>query len=51
MLTQELDILNRLASDLAVHLNMELSRGNTPDSSFDRDELRKRVTGGLAVRF
>lgn len=52
MLTQDLSILHALAADWAVHLNMELSRGITPDSTlFDADELRKRLTGGIAVRF
>ncbi len=52
MLTQDLGAIHRLASDWAVHLNMEVSRGTTPEtSSFDDDELRKRLTGGLAVRF
>ncbi|MFQ5525520.1 MAG: hypothetical protein ACE5GX_04600 [Thermoanaerobaculia bacterium] len=47
--SQDLGFLDRLASDLAVHLDMELSRGGTTDELFD--ELRKRITGGLAVRF
>ncbi len=52
MLSQDLSILHRLAADWAVHVNMELSRGITPDgSSFDEDELRKRLTGGIAVKF
>lgn len=52
MLTQDLGILQNLASDLAIQLNMEVSRGSVPDGSpFDDDELRKRVMGGLAVSF
>ena len=53
MLTQDLDILSRLASDWAVHLNMELSRGTTPetDPQIDDEEFRKRVTGGVSVSF
>jgi hypothetical protein len=53
MLTQDLDVLSRLASQWAVHLNMELSRGTTPESDpqFDDEELRKRVMGGLTVSF
>ncbi len=52
MLTQNLGAIHRLAADWAVHLNMELSRGATPETaSFEDDELRKRLTGGLAVRF
>lgn len=53
MLTQDLDVLSRLASDWAVHLNLELSRGNGTESDpqFDDEELRKRVMGGLTVSF
>jgi hypothetical protein len=41
-----------VATDLALLLNMEVSRGSTPDGSlFDEDELRKRVMGGVAVKF
>ncbi len=52
LLRQDLDILSNLANDWAVQLNMELSRGGVgaAGSLFD-DELRKRVTGGLAVKF
>lgn len=52
VLSQDLDVLHALASDWAVHLNMELSRGGaTTDGLVDGDELRKRVTGGVAVKF
>ncbi|TNF72277.1 MAG: carboxypeptidase regulatory-like domain-containing protein [Acidobacteria bacterium] len=52
MLTQDLGILESIASDLAVLLNMEVSRGSTPDGSpYADEELRKRVMGGLAVKF
>ncbi len=52
MLTQDLGILERVASDLAVLLNMEVSRGSTPDGSpYADEELRKRIMGGLAVKF
>jgi hypothetical protein len=54
MLTQDLNILADLAADWAVHLNMELSRGDTPytiGSDRDEDALRKSILGGLAVRF
>jgi hypothetical protein len=47
--SQDLGFLDRLASDLAVHLDMELSRGGTSQELFE--ELRKRITGGLAVTF
>jgi hypothetical protein len=55
-LTQELDILHELASDFAVQLNMELSRGLQAVSRLDRelddpDDVRSRVSGGVAVRF
>jgi hypothetical protein len=52
MLTQDLDLLERLPSDWVLKVNMELSRGATAlDSSLDPEELRKRVTGGISVRF
>ncbi len=52
MLSQDLRILHRLAADWAVHLNMEVSRGAVPDNAlYDADDLRKRLTGGIAVKF
>ena len=53
MLTQDLDVLSRLAADWAVHLNMELSRGNAPetDPQLGDEELRKRVMGGITYSF
>lgn len=52
MLSQDLRILHRLTADWAVHLNMEVSRGAVPDSTlYDEDDLRKRLTGGIAVKF
>jgi hypothetical protein len=52
VVTQQLDVLHRLASDLAVQLNMELSRGLRPElAEADPDELHGRITGGLAVSF
>ena len=45
-LTQDLNILFDLAAQWAVQLNMEVSRG--PISS---DELRRRLMGGIAVKF
>lgn len=50
MLTQDLGFLRDLAWDLAVHVNMEVSRGST-DGTESLDELRKRLTGGIAVKF
>ncbi|MGB5999869.1 MAG: hypothetical protein WBI00_05250, partial [Thermoanaerobaculia bacterium] len=52
MLTQDLGILQRVATDLALLLNMEVSRGSTPNGSpYADEELRKRVMGGVAVKF
>jgi len=45
-LTQDLNILFDLAAQWAVQLNMEVSRG--PVSS---DEVRRRLMGGIAVKF
>lgn len=47
--SQDLGFLSRLASDMAVHLDMELSRGGASQELYD--ELRKRITGGVAVTF
>ena len=45
--------LEKLASDLALQLNMEFSRGSLPSGRQydDPDQLRRRVTGGVAVKF
>lgn len=51
MLTQDLGILAELTDDLALQLNMELSRGTDPFSATPDDELRKRILGGFAVKF
>jgi len=52
MLTQDLGILFDLAADWALKLNMEFSRGSVLfGSPNDSDELRRRILGGLAVRF
>jgi hypothetical protein len=53
MLSQDLNVLMRLAADWAVHLNFEVSRGSLPFTlqSAAGDEVRRRVTGGLSVRF
>jgi hypothetical protein len=53
MLNQNLNFLIDLASDWAVQLNMELSRGGstaTGNSPGD-DRVRRRILGGLAVKF
>jgi hypothetical protein len=46
MLTQDLNILFDLANTWAVQLNMEVSRG--PAAT---DEVRRRLMGGIAVKF
>ncbi len=53
MVTQDLAFLKTLASDLALQLNMEFSRGSLPSGRQydDPDQLRRRVTGGVAVKF
>jgi hypothetical protein len=51
--TQNLNVLVDLAADWALKLNMELSRGTTAlaaDGGSDH-ELRKRLLGGIAIRF
>jgi hypothetical protein len=53
MLSQDLNFLIDLASDWAVHLNMELSRGgalSTGNTTSD-DRVRRRILGGIAVKF
>ena len=51
--TQELPFLLDFGTNLAVLLNLELSRGASPhtESVFDEDQLRRRVAGGIALRF
>jgi hypothetical protein len=52
MLTQDLSVMLGLASDWAVQLNMELSRGPVSSaSSRETNELRRRLMGGIAVKF
>jgi len=53
MLSQDLNVLMRLAADWALHLNFEVSRGSLPFAlqSANDDEVRRRVTGGLSVKF
>ena len=53
MVTQDLAFLKKLASDLAFQLNMEFSRGSLPSGRQydDPEQLRRRVTGGVAVKF
>jgi hypothetical protein len=55
MLTQDLGFMFDLASDWAVQLNMELSRGpissTAASNSSHENELRRRLMGGIAVKF
>jgi carboxypeptidase family protein len=51
MLTQDLGALLDLAADWAVQVSMEVSRGTLPNEGIDRDDIRRRVLGGVAVRF
>jgi hypothetical protein len=51
MLTQDLNLLANVASNWAVRLNVELSRGATPYTLTEDDELRKKLTGGISVSF
>jgi hypothetical protein len=52
MLTQDLGFMFDLASDWAVQLDMEISRGPLSSvSSSHENELRRRLMGGIAVKF
>lgn len=55
MLSQDLNALMRMAADWALHLNFEVSRGSLPftlqNADAGDDDVRRRVTGGLSVRF
>jgi hypothetical protein len=51
MLNQNLSFLMNLASDWAVQLNMELSRGTDPSTGLASDSIRRRILGGIAVKF
>lgn len=53
MVSQNLNFLIDLASDWALQLNMELSRGGSVSSgnSLGDDRVRRRILGGLAVKF
>jgi hypothetical protein len=50
-LTQELGYLLDIGADLAVLLNVELSRGDLVYGRAVADEIHRRVAGGIAVRF
>lgn len=51
MLTQDLNVLANVASNWAVRFNVELSRGATPYTLSNDDEITKKLTGGLSVSF
>jgi hypothetical protein len=51
MFNQNLNFLMNLASDWAVQLNMELSRGFDPSTGLASDGTRRRILGGIAVKF
>jgi len=51
MVNQNLNFLLNLASDWAVQLNMELSRGLDPTTRVASDTIRRRILGGIAVKF
>jgi len=51
MVNQNLNFLLDLASDWAVQLNMELSRGVDPTTRVASDTIRRRILGGIAVKF
>jgi hypothetical protein len=50
-INQNLNFLLDLASDWAVQLNMELSRGIDPTTRLSSDTVRRRILGGIAVKF
>jgi hypothetical protein len=54
MLSQNLNFLFDVSSDWIVQLNMELTRGGafTPaDSGLEDERVRRRILGGIAVKF
>lgn len=51
MLTQDLSALADFAANWAVRFNVELSRGSSPYTLTEDDELRKKLTGGISVSF
>lgn len=53
MLTQDLSTLLNMANQWALQLNMEWSKGQLPFQleSDTEDESRRRISGGLSVRF
>jgi hypothetical protein len=51
MLSQDLSFLWNLASDWALQVNMELSRGTAPSLASTDTQLHRRILGGIAVKF
>jgi hypothetical protein len=51
LVTQNLRAILGLSSDWAVLLDLQLSRGAESFASLADDEIRRRIVGGIAVRF
>ncbi|HEX5757775.1 MAG TPA: carboxypeptidase-like regulatory domain-containing protein [Thermoanaerobaculia bacterium] len=51
LVSQDLNVLLDLAAEWAVQLNMELSRGAGAAVDEDEESLRRRIMGGIAVKF
>jgi len=51
MLSQDLSILWNLASQWALQVDMELSRGSAPFLASTDTQLHRRILGGIAVKF
>lgn len=51
LLTQDIGILRNLADNLAVQLDMEVSRGSGTSDYSNPDEILKRVMGAVAMKF
>ncbi|HEX7184842.1 MAG TPA: carboxypeptidase-like regulatory domain-containing protein [Thermoanaerobaculia bacterium] len=51
MLSQDLNFMLDLAADWAVQLNMEVSRGPVRSDNSRDNDLRRRLMGGIAVKF
>lgn len=51
MVSQDLNFMLDLAADWAVQLNMEVSRGPVRSDNSRDNDLRRRLMGGIAVKF
>jgi hypothetical protein len=51
MLSQDLSVLWNLASQWALQVDMELSRGTAPYLASSDTQLHRRILGGIAVKF